>query len=113
MHVCLANPRLEGYPEWKFRNGDTVHTVRLPFRMTADDSSSLVCAAVAGIGITVCARWLIVDELASGQLVPILPDWQFTHGGGVHLVRPSARYTPLKTRVFIDWIVDRFKVQPW
>lgn len=108
-HVCLANPRLEGYPEWKFRRGDTLTAVRVPFRMTADDSSSLVVAAVAGTGVTVCARWLIADELASGHLVRVLPDWLFAHGGGIHLVRSSARYTPFKTRVFIDWLTDKFK----
>jgi DNA-binding transcriptional LysR family regulator len=72
-----------------------------------------VAAAVAGIGITVCARWLIADEVANGRLVQVLDDWQFEHSGGIHLVRPSSRYTPLKTRVFADWLIERFATPPW
>jgi len=112
-HACLPNPRLEGFPDWHFRRGDTAAAVRVNGRLIADDSTSLVAAAVAGVGITVCARWLIADELASGRLVPVLDDWQFEHSGGIHLVRPSSRYTPLKTRVFADWLIDRFSVPPW
>jgi len=112
-HACLPNPRLEGYPDWHFRRGDTMMAIRVDGRLIADDSTSLVVAAMAGIGITVCARWLIADELASGRLVRVLDDWQFEHSGGIHLVRASARYTPLKTRVFADWLVDQFATPPW
>jgi len=112
-HTCLPNPRLDGYPEWRFRRGDTKAAVRVNGRLTSDDSTSLVAAAVAGIGITVCARWLIADELSDGRLVRVLNDWQFEHSGDIHLVRPSVRYTPLKTRVFADWLIEQFRTPPW
>ncbi|CAB3748955.1 LysR family transcriptional regulator [Paraburkholderia solisilvae] len=112
-HACLPNPRLEGFPDWHFRRGDAMVAVRVNGPLTADDSTSLVAAAAEGIGITVCARWLIAEELASGRLVRVLADWEFEHSGGIHLVRPSSRYTPLKTRVFSDWLVDRFAIPPW
>ncbi|WP_233838466.1 LysR family transcriptional regulator [Paraburkholderia sp. ZP32-5] len=112
-HACLPNSRLEGFPDWHFRNGETAEAVRVSGRLIADDSTSLVAAAVAGMGITVCARWLIADELASGRLVRVLGNWQFEHSGGIHLVRPSTRYTPLKTRVFADWLVEQFITPPW
>lgn len=112
-HSCLPNPRLEGFPDWGFRKGNVISSVRPQGRLTANDSTSLVAAAVAGVGITVIARWLIADEISSGKLVRVLEDWTFEHSGGIHFVRPSARYTTLKIRVFTDWLVDMFAVPPW
>jgi DNA-binding transcriptional LysR family regulator len=112
-HCCLVNPRLKGYPSWRFHRNGSGTTVTVKARMIADDSSSLATAAVAGLGITVCARWLLADELADGRLVHVLPEWQFEHSGNIHLVRPSARYTPVKTRVFVDWLIGQFNPPPW
>jgi DNA-binding transcriptional LysR family regulator len=112
-HACLANPRLKGYPNWRFERAGAVATVAVKPRMVADDSSSLAAAAVAGIGITVCARWLVAGELDDGRLVRVLPEWEVEHSGNIHLVRPSARYTPTKTKVFVDWLVRQFDPPPW
>jgi DNA-binding transcriptional LysR family regulator len=112
-HDCLANPRLKGYPEWRFYRGEEQSAVRVRPRMLADDSTSLVSAACAGMGITVCARWLVGAELADRRLVRVLPDWEYEHSGNIHVVRPSARFTALKTRVFVDWLVDGFSPPPW
>ncbi|GAB2874840.1 LysR family transcriptional regulator [Paraburkholderia jirisanensis] len=112
-HACLANLRFEGFPDWHFCRADVSTAVRVKGRLIADDPASLVAAAVAGLGVTVCARWLIADELARGQLVRVLHDWQFEHSGGIHLVRPSSRFTPFKTRAFADWLAAQFIPPPW
>jgi len=112
-HVCLLNPRIEGYPDWRFRSAHKTAAVRVNGRLIANDASTLVAAGVAGMGLMVSARWLILDELNSGRLVRILDDWQFEYSGDIHLVRPSARYTPLKTRVFADWLIEQFTTPPW
>jgi DNA-binding transcriptional LysR family regulator len=112
-HACLANQRFEGHPDWRFRNGEEISIVRVNSRFTADDPQSLVAAAVAGLGIVVCARWLTASECADGRLVPILRHWKFEGGGSIQLVRPSARFTPGKTSKFIEWLAGRFREPPW
>jgi DNA-binding transcriptional LysR family regulator len=112
-HACLVNPRFEGHPEWRFRNGESLSVVRVNSRFAADDPQSLVTAAVAGLGIAVCARWLTVSECKNGQLVPILSDWTFEKGGSIYLVRPSARFTPGKTNTFVEWITRKFSEPTW
>jgi len=113
MHACLSNPRFERHPEWRFRKGDELASVRVTSRLTLDDPESLVTAAVAGLGIAICAKWLTVSQCAKGQLVPILPEWSFERGGSIHLLRPSARFAPSKTTKFVEWISEKFKQPPW
>jgi DNA-binding transcriptional LysR family regulator len=112
-HACLANQRFSGFPEWRFRKGSAVASVRVKGRFIADDPDSLISAALAGMGIVVCAKWLTVTERAQGRLVPILADWTFEREGGIHLIMPSARFTAGKTRGFVDWIAARFKEPNW
>lgn len=55
-------------------NGETAE-VRLATRMSANESSMLVAAALAGLGIACLPRKLCQAELAAGALVRVLPDW--------------------------------------
>jgi DNA-binding transcriptional LysR family regulator len=64
-----------------------------------------------------CSEWLVGQELTSGRLVRLLPDWAVGGDTGgeaaIHLVRPSGRFTAGKTRAFADWIAARLSPLPW
>jgi hypothetical protein len=47
-------------------------------------------------------------DIEAGALVRILPDWILDSDGGVYVVRPSAKFTPAKTAVFVKWISAKF-----
>lgn len=60
-------------------------------------------ACVAGIGLALLPRFLILPELVSGKLVPIGP--AATSKGGYYLATPASRpLTPI-VEAFRDWIV--------
>jgi DNA-binding transcriptional LysR family regulator len=46
--------------------------------------------------------------LRSGELVRLLPEWHFD-AGAVWLYYPSKKLLPAKTRVFIDFVLERFR----
>jgi DNA-binding transcriptional LysR family regulator len=112
-HACLSFSHLAGHPEWRFRKGDRISSVRVNGPLVSDDTQSLVVAATSGSGVVMCSDWLTARERASGSLKPLLTDWTVEGEGGIHLVRPSGRFTPGKTRSFIDWIVERLEEPPW
>ncbi|MBT2246280.1 LysR family transcriptional regulator [Sphingobium sp. BHU LFT2] len=112
-HVCLANSRFHAHLDWALVRGAQTETVRIQSRMTTDDSDSLLAAAVAGLGIMVCATWLCATERAEGRLVQVLPEWSYGKSGNIHLIRPSARYTAAKTRHFADWLAGKLAAAPW
>ena len=85
-------------------DGDTVVPVAGRYRV----NSSIVIrdSLLAGAGFELTPAWLVADLLASGRLVRILPRW---HGPvqEAFLLYPRRRYQPLRTRVFIEFIVER------
>ena len=52
--------------------------------------------------------FLIGDDLRSGELVEILPDYR-TGELGVYAIYASRRHLPLKLRYLIDFLVEAFK----
>jgi len=86
--------------------------VDVQMRMLADDSTAVVGAAVEGAGVVVATDWLVHHEVLAGKLVRVLPAWTVGLPGAIHLVMPSTRFVPGKTRAFADWIVDRLRGLP-
>jgi DNA-binding transcriptional LysR family regulator len=62
-------------------------------------------AVRAGLGVAVLPDWLIREELLSGQLVRVLPQWN-AKDLPVHVVYVGARLLPTRVRAFIDFAVS-------
>ncbi|MBU3057358.1 hypothetical protein [Pseudomonas indica] len=45
------------------------------------------------------------DDLQAGRLVQVLPEWSVVESG-VFAVYPHARFLPMKTRVFVDYLAE-------
>lgn len=59
------------------------------------------------MGLALLPHWLINDDLRSGTLVNVFPDYEVTatdFSTAAWLVYPSRAYVPLKVRVFIDFL---------
>jgi DNA-binding transcriptional LysR family regulator len=82
--------------------------------ITTNDSESLLAAARAGVGILGAGEWLMNRDIAVGQLVRVLPEWQLDVQGGIYLVRPSAKFSAATTLAFKEWIEAKFiNGSPW
>jgi len=62
-------------------------------------------AVRAGLGVAVIPDWLIREDLLSGQLVRVLPQWN-AKDLPVHVVYLGARLLPTRVRAFIDFAVS-------
>jgi len=112
-HACLGFSRIASHPEWRLSRRGETRAVRIAGPLVADDSQVIAAAAKAGLGIMLTADWLTMAELRSGELVPVLPEWSAEGQGAIHLLRPSTRFTPGKTRAFVEWIIACFTPAPW
>jgi DNA-binding transcriptional LysR family regulator len=82
--------------------------------LTSNDSETLLSAAMAGTGILGAGEWLMSRQLASGELVQVLPDWRLDSVGGIYLIRPSAKFPAATVLAFKAWIESRFvDAPPW
>lgn len=68
--------------------------------MTLDNTNLMVEAALSGIGIAWVPEYHVVDHLASGRLVHLLPEWSPAFPG-LSLYYPANRHPPTAFRLFI------------
>ncbi len=90
------------------------HPARVSGSIVSDEGEGLVAACLAGGGILLASDWEVGQELASGRLVRVLPEWRFDAEAEVHAVMPPGRLIPAKTRVFLEWLAKDFTpAPPW
>ncbi|SPA02496.1 Regulatory protein, LysR:LysR, substrate-binding [Cupriavidus taiwanensis] len=70
-------------------------------RMSTDSLYALHAAARLGLGVAVGSSWIFADDIASGRLLHLLPQWQ-ADPLPIYLVYPHARFYPARLRLFAD-----------
>ena len=111
-HECLLWTRDKRvYDEWTLIRGDTTERVRVQGRIRINDGMALVASACTGAGITILDRLLVSHELASGELMELLPDYSLTPGPPIHAVYPARQWLALNTATFIEFLVANGS--PW
>ncbi len=101
-HACLSFINYASWPDWILKREGQQRTVRPAGSLSADNSESLLQAAIAGAGIILTPDWLASTAVREGALVQILTEWQGWGAGGIYAVMPPGRLIPAKTRVFVD-----------
>lgn len=82
--------------------------IEISAKILTHDTESLRSAALAGLGIVAIPEWMIVDALASGQLVPLLDRFE-RPTSGIFAVYPTNRLLTPKVRTFVDHVARHLK----
>ncbi|MEX5504435.1 LysR family transcriptional regulator [Pseudomonas putida] len=113
-HNCLCFSGLRSFPEWRLMSGERQVSVKVAGSLRSNDNEALLEAARRGVGILAGGDWLMGEDLASGRLVRVLPQWQLDVAAGIYLVRPTPRLNTAALGAFQAWLEDRFKAgAPW
>jgi DNA-binding transcriptional LysR family regulator len=67
---------------------------------------------LAGRGIMLRSLWDIAPQLASSQLVRVLPGYAM-FDADIHWLAPQRAQTPKRVRLLIDFLAERFRGEPW
>ncbi len=97
---------------WQLDSADGPQTVQTRPRLTANNGDTCLAAALAHQGIILQPCFLIGGELASGQLVRILPELQGQELG-IHAVYPSRKHLSAKVRALVDFLAGAFAGAAW
>jgi len=65
-----------------------------------------------GRGIMLRSLWDIAPQLASGQLMRVLPGYAM-QDADIHWLAPHQAQTPRRVRLLIDFLAERFRGEPW
>lgn len=107
-HECLGFSYTELRTRWTFEGPNGLITVLVSGKLMVDSGEALLMAARAGIGILLQPCELVRDDLASGRLVELLPEFPVPTRPFHLLYTPDRRMTP-KLRSFIDFAIAAFR----
>jgi DNA-binding transcriptional LysR family regulator len=91
---------------WEFDENGKEFEIEVDGRATTNDITILVRLAVDGVGLAMLSEDYIRPLLKDGQLVRVLDPF-CSPFPGFHLYYSSRSQTPLKLRVFIDFLLER------
>lgn len=105
-HQCLDFLHWRHQVRWRL--DQAVPGVALPVsRFRSNNGQALKRAALAGIGIMMQSELVLADEIARGELVPILRDY-VPAPRPMHLIYPRDRQPTPKLTSFVEFVVQRF-----
>ena len=105
--VITYFPRGSERLNYVLRRGDERYELLARSTIAVSDSTTLLAAGLAGLGVTLSATFMAAPHVAAGSLQIVLPDWS-AGVAPLYVVYPPNRHVSAKLRVFIDWVAELF-----
>ncbi len=110
-HRCLNYGHATFLQRWQLTEAGKPVSVPIAAALSSNNGDVLRIAALKGNGIAVLPTFMVGPDIKAGRLNIVLPDHQPTELAIYALYAPN-RYLAAKTRVFIDFLVERFGPTP-
>lgn len=96
---------------WYFKNaaGDVEELVLSP-RLKTDNFSAMKSAVSKGVGIASLPKVFVIDELKTGEMIELLPEWQLPKGM-IHIAYPSRQGMLPAMRLLLEYLIEQFKIR--
>lgn len=95
---------------FEYLQGNKVQRLPMAGRVTVNSTDAYKSACLGGFGIIQVPALGLSAELASGELVAVLPDYP-APPLDVSLLYAGQRHLPLRVRVFMDWLAGVLQAQ--
>ncbi|MGO2073696.1 MAG: LysR family transcriptional regulator [Pseudoalteromonas sp.] len=100
------------FSEWQLTNNVNTHTLRKEHIHTSNDMHTIVNLVKAGAGVALLPKSMVYKELATGELINILPDYRGVERE-LFLVWPYQRTLSLRAQCFKDKLCQFLAAQSW
>src|SRR5262249_32213704 len=105
-HDCVSYAPLLSPTTWTFKRDQAEYVVPVRSRLVVGNLESACDAARAGVGITVVFSYQVGEFIKSGELAPLLRDFQ-PSPQPVSFVYSPNRFMPVKLRAFLGFALPR------
>lgn len=108
-HACLLIRENEAdYAVWRFEHraqARPAQSIKVAGGLSSNDGDVIKRMALDGHGVLYRSWWHVHEELACGDLVELLPEWQGNRAD-FYAVYPHSRHTPVRVRAFVEFLVE-------
>lgn len=80
-----------------------MQSVTVSGRVRVSAAEGVRAAVLGHLGVALTSQWMFADELAKGDVVPLLEDWQLPPLD-LWAVFPTGRLASAKARAFVDFV---------
>jgi DNA-binding transcriptional LysR family regulator len=108
-HTCIIHDIGRDSTHWSFTGPDGTVDVEVTGAFRSNNSLVARQAALAGYGIALLGDPITVNDIRASRLYRLLPDY-VARRRSAFIVYPSRRHMAPRTRVVIDFLVERFKL---
>lgn len=109
-HRCIAHAFGIG-KQYRFsRDGETL-VVPVDWSFHTNETAVLRRAVLSGAGVGMLPTYYVGDDLRTGYLVHLLPDYE-PDVLGIHAIYLSRQHQPLALRLLVDFLAARFAGDP-
>ncbi|MER0127580.1 LysR family transcriptional regulator [Franconibacter daqui] len=111
-HSCISLGETPVDSRWKFRQHGKTLVVQTHGRYAANHTGVRLDAVKQHLGIGSLPLFTAREALANGEIVQVLPEWEFisTYSGQLWLLWSAGRQLPVKMRVMIDYLAEKLAV---
>lgn len=100
----VANTALRDPTHWSFsRNAAEQQSIAVNPVISLDATLAVRETVRQGAGFSILPDFTVEDDLASGRLLHVLPQWELP-SGGIFAVFPTARFRPAKVLAFVEMV---------
>ena len=103
-HKCLIGSN----HHWLFQQEGLRKEVKVSSQWRSNSGKALLDAVKKGMGIAQLPDYYVQEDLASGKLIALLPQYQYPYSG-VWLVYPKVRQASPKLQSICDYLIQHFQ----
>ncbi len=111
-HGVIAYTNFATGNEWQFDGPDGRVSVRTRSSVRCNNGDTCRSIALAGGGIALQPSFMVGEDLRSGALVEILPEYRSIELG-IYVVYPTRKHLASKVRALISFLAERFADPEW
>ena len=107
-HKLIVDSNYRGGSYWDFehrQNASRTEKVRLQPYIRVNSARATRDLIVEGMGVAYCPAFNVDQDIAGGQLVELLKDWQ-TPSKTIYALYPHRRHLSAKVRLFIEMLQE-------
>ena len=106
-HSCIRYLTEKGQLTWRLDGPEGEVRIEVNGQLRANNIGVVGLLARSGLGIALLPVFTVIDHIREGRLRRVLPSHAMT-GLPIHLIYPSRRNLPPRTRVFMDFVAEQF-----